>query len=125
MGGHSLLAVRMFAQLETIFGVNLPLAVLFSAPTVEQLAEVIARKQPSHASDALVTIQQGGEKRPLFLIHPLGGGVLGFAPLARHLGPDQPVYGLQPDIEDPGTDIVEMATHVHWRDANCATHRAV
>jgi aspartate racemase len=111
MGGHSLLAVRIFAQLETIFGVNLPLAVLFSAPTVEQLAEVIARKQPSHASDALVAIQQGGEKRPLFLIHPLGGGVLGFAPLARHLGPDQPVYGLQPDIEDPGTDIVEMATH--------------
>ena len=30
--------------------------------------------------------------------------------LARYLGPDQPVYGLQPNNEEPSTDIVEMAS---------------
>ncbi|MEO5725528.1 MAG: alpha/beta fold hydrolase, partial [Byssovorax sp.] len=43
----------------------------------------------------LVQIQQGGPGRPLFLVHPSGGTVLCYAALARHLGQEWPVYGLQ------------------------------
>ena len=36
-------AVRLFAHIDKIFGQKLPLATLFQAPTVEQLANVLAR----------------------------------------------------------------------------------
>ncbi|MEA2692693.1 MAG: hypothetical protein QOJ16_2080, partial [Acidobacteriota bacterium] len=43
----------------------------------------------------LVPIQPKGTASPLYLVHPVGGNVLCYAELARQLGEDQPVYGLQ------------------------------
>jgi amino acid adenylation domain-containing protein/non-ribosomal peptide synthase protein (TIGR01720 family) len=43
----------------------------------------------------LVPIQPLGDRAPLFCIHALGGEVLYFYRLARELGADQPLYGLQ------------------------------
>jgi acyl transferase domain-containing protein/acyl carrier protein len=45
LGGHSLLAIQMATQLRTLFAVDLPVTVLFEAPTVGELAAVIAREQ--------------------------------------------------------------------------------
>jgi amino acid adenylation domain-containing protein/non-ribosomal peptide synthase protein (TIGR01720 family)/FkbM family methyltransferase len=43
----------------------------------------------------LVPIQPLGDRAPLFCIHALGGEVLYYYRLARELGADQPLYGLQ------------------------------
>ena len=59
IGGHSLLAAKMFARLDDELGRPLPLGVLFSAPTVRQLAERI-RDPGAHAvqaTRALVPLQ--------------------------------------------------------------------
>jgi len=57
----------------------------------------------------------GTERRPFFCIHPAGGDVLCFFPLARHIGSDQPFYGLQArgleDEGEPFATIEEMAAH--------------
>jgi phthiocerol/phenolphthiocerol synthesis type-I polyketide synthase E len=45
LGGHSLLAIQMATQLRNAFGVDLPVTVLFEAPTVSALSAAIAREQ--------------------------------------------------------------------------------
>ncbi len=113
LGGHSLLAVRLFAQIEKAFGRKLPLAILFQAPTVEHLANAIRKQESSRAWSALVPIQPHGSSQPFFGVHAVGGNVLEYHDLARHLGSDQPFYGLQSQGLDgkqpPLTRIEEMA----------------
>ena len=95
LGGHSLLAVWLCAQIEKTMGKNLPVAVLFHAPTIEQLARLMSQQEWSTQWKSLVAIQPGGSKPPFFCVHAHDGGVLFWRDLARHLGSDQPFYALQ------------------------------
>jgi amino acid adenylation domain-containing protein len=114
LGGHSLKAVQLFAHLEQVFSRQLPLATLFQAPTIAQLAEVLAASDWTPPWRSLVAIQPGGSTTPLFAVPGVGGNVLMFAKLAKLLGPDQPFYGLQAIGLDgkskPLTSVVEIAT---------------
>ncbi len=47
------------------------------------------------AGGQLVALQRSGSLPPLFLLHPAGGHVLCYVALARHMGREQPVYGLE------------------------------
>jgi amino acid adenylation domain-containing protein len=115
LGGHSLIAVRMFAAIEKAFGKNLPLATLFQAPTIEQLAHICRDKGWTAPWRSLVTIQPQGSKPPLFFVHGIFGNVIYFRELANYLGSDQPFYGLQAKgldgKETPYTSLEEMAAH--------------
>jgi len=115
LGGHSLLAVQLFAQIEKAFARNLPLATLFAAPTVKQLARVLRDDGWRDAWSSLVMIQGGGQLPPFFCVHAAGGNVLEYYDLARLMGTDQPFYGLQAQgldgKQEPQTSIREMAAH--------------
>ena len=115
LGGHSLKAVELLTHLEHLYGRKLPLAVLFEAPTVARMASLLAESVWEPPWRFLVAIQPTGSAAPLFLVPGVGGTVLTFGKLARLLGPDQPVYGLQArglDGKDkPFTSVVEAATH--------------
>ncbi len=117
LGGHSLLAVQLVARITQELGQQLPLAALFQAPTVEQLACVLRRHARANIPFSSLAPMQTGDsaKCPLFLVHPAGGNVLCYADLARQLGLDQPVYGLQAiglsGEQPPHTQIEAMASH--------------
>ncbi|MFN2632116.1 MAG: amino acid adenylation domain-containing protein [Thermoanaerobaculia bacterium] len=115
LGGHSLLAVRLFARLQKEFDREMPLATIFQAPTIEQLAGILRQEGWKPSWTSLVPIQPRGSRVPLYCIHAGGGNVLFYMDLARRLGPDQPVYGLQVqglDGVSPRAERVEdMAAH--------------
>jgi amino acid adenylation domain-containing protein len=106
-GGHSLLAVQLFAEIETRFGVRLPLSILFQTPTLSELALAIQQRGAHTIHSPLVPIQPNGSRPPFYCVHPIGGGVMGYEPLARHLGDDQPIYGLESRPEDAGLPATE------------------
>ncbi|MCP4397936.1 MAG: AMP-binding protein, partial [bacterium] len=95
IGGQSLLAVRLMVEIETRFGKALPVATLFQAPTIEQLAVILHRQTTERAWATLVPIRPKRERPPFFCVPGVGGHVVGFYDLARHLGERQPFYALQ------------------------------
>jgi amino acid adenylation domain-containing protein len=115
IGGHSLLAARLFAEIERQFGTKLPLSTLYRAGSVEQLADILQQKTPFVSWSSLVPIGERGSRAPLFLVHGAEGNVLLYRALAKRLGDEQPVYGLQSRGLDGKGDLLrtieDMAAH--------------
>ncbi|MFO0730518.1 MAG: phosphopantetheine-binding protein [Nitrospiraceae bacterium] len=86
LGGYSLLALRMFSAIERTFGKRLLMAVLFQAPTIEQLATCWPTKAALCRADAHVAIRSGGNPGLLLEVPWRRGNVLVFACLAKLLG---------------------------------------
>jgi amino acid adenylation domain-containing protein len=115
LGGHSLLAVRIFAQVEKATGKSLPLVTLFQAPTIEQIAALLRDEGWRAPWTSLVPIQPAGTRPPFYCVHGVGGNILEYMDMGRHLDTDQPLYGLQAQGLDGKmprhTTVEEMAEH--------------
>jgi acyl transferase domain-containing protein/thioesterase domain-containing protein len=111
LGGHSLIAVRLFAMVRKTWAVDFPISVLFEAPTISKIAGLVAaqgisteagedapkREEPARRFTHLVPMHQGegGPKTPFFLVAGMFGNVLNLRHLAHLLGYDRPFYGMQ------------------------------
>ena len=93
LGGHSLTAMRVLTRIEKTFGRRLRVASLFEAPTLQGQAQLIERLALPEATSAsaVVPIQAGGTRPPIFFVSGYGGPILLLQKLARELGPDQPL----------------------------------
>ncbi len=115
LGVTSIVAARLFARLERDLGGSLPLGAVFQAPTIERLALLLEDSSAGDRWTSLVPIQPQGSEPPLFCVHGGAGTVLHLQPLARHLGPEQPFYGLQArglyGGAPPLRTVDEMASH--------------
>ncbi|HEU4558056.1 MAG TPA: amino acid adenylation domain-containing protein [Longimicrobium sp.] len=113
LGGHSLLAVKLASRIRQRFGRELPLAELFRSPTLRALAIAIDAGADDAPASPLVALHAAGDRAPIFCVHPAGGTVFRYTDLARHLGVDQPFYGLQArgvnDESEPLRTVDEMA----------------
>jgi thioesterase domain-containing protein/acyl carrier protein len=102
LGGHSLLATQVISRIGRVFGVELPLSVLFEAPTLARLAERVETARQRGAPSALVALQPRGSRRPLVLAHGAWGDLFSYRDLAARLGPDQPIYGFESPVGPNG-----------------------
>lgn len=105
LGGHSMLAISLLSHVSKQFGQDLPLDTLFQNPTIADLALVLRQKTTLENRSILVALQTHDSRPPFFCVHSSGGTVFCYLNLARHLGPDQPFYGLQSPISDTAEDV--------------------
>jgi thioesterase domain-containing protein len=93
------------AQIKKEFRQDLPVSILFSGETVEQLAKILSEQSSAWRWAPLVPIQPRGAKPAFYCVHALGGNVNNYYLLAQYLGDEQPFYGLQaPPLEDVTED---------------------
>jgi thioesterase domain-containing protein len=114
LGGHSLIAVRLFAKIRKQWNVDFPISILFDAPTISRVAALItdrigpeeeksadpaAKANPAGPNFTHLVAMHGngavGTKTPFFLVAGMFGNVLNLRHLAHLLGRDRPFYGLQ------------------------------
>jgi thioesterase domain-containing protein len=95
-----LLAVQMVERIQKACGKKLPLSALIAGATIERIATVLNTQDFSsgeHIDERIVPVQRSGTRQPLFLMHgDLTSGGVYSVHVARHLGPDQPLYILNP-----------------------------
>jgi thioesterase domain-containing protein len=90
------------------------MSLLFDGGTPARMAAALRDGAEAERTwTSLVPIRPGGTRAPLFCVHSYDGQVLPYRLLAHHLGPDQPVYGLQAvgleGDEEPLADVRAMA----------------
>ncbi len=115
LGGHSLVAVRMFGQVRKVFGVDFPISTLFEAPDVARLAALIEARVGPRAGTAAAAGVDGGRPAagvgparryvvdmggrdggtPFFIVAGMFGNVMNLHQLAQRVGQDRRFFGLQ------------------------------
>lgn len=114
LGGNSLIAVRLFAEVHRLFGVRLPAATILEANTPRLLARLVSEQFASRQS-CLVKLRAGTGKRSLFLIHDADGETLLYLHLARRMPEAFHVFGIEPLREG-------RVPMVHTTLQECAAH---
>ena len=115
LGGKSLQAARLFTQIMSSFGKDLPLTTLIHAPTVELLANEIRPLAKRANYPTLVPMKQTGTRPPFFCVHGGAGSSLFMHRLAARMDADQPFYGIEPEGMDgrefKHTTLEQIAAH--------------
>jgi thioesterase domain-containing protein/acyl carrier protein len=102
LGGDSLIALSLLLHIEELTGMTLPVTAIYDAPTIARLTDRLMHAGGPGCAGApgrdtnLVDLRPGdGNQPPLFLLHGLGGSVMVLRDLARQIGGNRPVWGLE------------------------------
>jgi thioesterase domain-containing protein/acyl carrier protein len=95
-GGDHFLAPVMIQNINDELGLKLTVRDLEQARTIAKLTDLIYFEQTRIDQSTVVPLRNVHASRPpLFIVHGVGGNVLGFYALAKCLDESQPVYGIQ------------------------------
>jgi myxalamid-type polyketide synthase MxaB len=141
LGLDSLMAIEFLSLVQSSLETSLSSALLFDYPTVDALVDYLCQEfvapedansvsqtslqNGNHAQhrsvddsvnrSTVIAIQPNGTKTPLFCVAGILGSVFDFYGLARHIGSDQPFYGLRSlglmGGEQPLTSMADIASH--------------
>ena len=115
LGASSLAALRLITKMNRVYAMELGLASLITAATIESIAELIRTRFAPNTDSSLVPLQPNGTRPPVYIVHGVGGNVVNFYGLSMRVGCDQPVYGIQSQAlvaNQPALlHLKDMATH--------------
>ncbi|HMK91069.1 MAG TPA: amino acid adenylation domain-containing protein, partial [Methylocystis sp.] len=94
LGGNSLSGLKLADRIRRTVSSALPMSAVLQAPTAAKLAEWIAEDK-NRANSPLVLMRPGADQPPLFVVHPAGGSIIRYRPLAAALSAPRPVWGFQ------------------------------
>jgi thioesterase domain-containing protein len=101
IGGHSLLAAQLIAQVQSATGRKVAVSAVFRAPTIRAFAQLFrddSLAEPDPIAMKLhngVHNEDGSDAIPFFAVAAPGVDTFGFAHMARQLPSDQSTYKLQ------------------------------
>ena len=112
LGGDSVLAVQLFAEIADVYGRQLPPVLIYHVPTIA--AQVALLEEPTAQQfSPLVLLKSGRDEGPIFIAPGLGGGAAEFFQLVKHIRTTRAIYALQPrgldGFERPPDNIHDMA----------------
>jgi acetoacetyl-CoA synthetase len=112
LGGDSFLAVSLFNEIARVTGRELPPVMIYQAPTIAALAAVL--EQPTiERFPALVLLKAGTEEPSIFITHGIGGNVMDFYQVVKHIRSRRPIYGMQAKgidgVDAPFESVEDMA----------------
>ncbi|SJL85128.1 non-ribosomal peptide synthetase [Vibrio palustris] len=113
LGGHSLLCMRLAADIRQTLNVSIGVGDIMIAPTVAGLAKTLTHEKAAHARaghELVLPIRQG-KGAPLFCINPASGFAWQYTGLQKYLQGSFPIIGLQSPRENgPIADCDDMAS---------------
>jgi len=97
IGGHSLLAAQLIAQVQSATGRRITVSAVFRAPTIRAFAQVLRDDSLPEPDPVAMKLRDGAgnDMVPFFGVAAPGVDTFGFAQLAHHLPPNQSSYKLQ------------------------------
>jgi len=111
LGGNPSLAERMFAEIAERYGRDLAPVLIYRAPTIATLAELLDKPDPPRVPP--IVLLKAGPDFPIFIAHGISGTVLGFFHLVEKMKCSQSIYGMQArgidGVDKPFTTIEAMA----------------
>jgi amino acid adenylation domain-containing protein len=94
LGGHSLMAARLVADINGEFSTGFRPSLLLQASTIREMARAVVQPDLSEES-SVVAINPTGASPAFFCVHGVGGEVLAFRLLSNYLGPNRPFFALR------------------------------
>ncbi|TAM03962.1 MAG: acetoacetate--CoA ligase [Paraburkholderia sp.] len=116
IGGDSLMAAAMIAQVQDATPCSISLATLIAAPTIARFAATIREsdRAPDRSNDIVVPIR-AGVGSPVYWVHSMAGSVMECLKVINELRSERPLYGLHArgldGREAPQSSVVDMASH--------------
>jgi len=112
LGGNPATANRLFSEMAREYGRELSPLTIYQAPTIAELAAVL-EKPALPRFKPLVQLKAGIDGPPIFLVPGLGGSVMEFFQLVRHIESKHLIYGMQSrgmdGVEEPFERIEDLA----------------
>jgi acetoacetyl-CoA synthetase len=112
LGGDSLLAVQLFAEIARVCGRELAPVTIYCAPTIASLSAVLD-EPTAPRFPPLLQLKVGADVPPVFLAHGLGGTAMDFFQLVKHIQSPRPMYGMQAKgadgVDEPFDRIEDLA----------------